>query len=187
MPWGWQFRRAVACSSTSGTGWGLHSLPVAPCSWCRSESSSSKVAFRGVLWGLLEVEHGAAWASAVSSVLFGAWHVLPAVDGVRATSDRDEPMARGALIRQVAATVVFTTVAGLVFALLRQQAGPARALPPAGRPTGWASSRPPGRGGPAGTEGQAAQSSWYSSHRTVSRWCTAALTRSSCSSVAPRP
>ena len=82
-----------------------------------------EVAFRGVLWGLLEVEHGAAWASAVSSVLFGAWHVLPAVDGVRATSDRDEPMARGALIRQVAGTVVFTTVAGLVFALLRQRSG----------------------------------------------------------------
>jgi membrane protease YdiL (CAAX protease family) len=56
-------------------------------------------------------------------VLFGAWHVLPAVDGVRATSDRDEPMARGALIRQVAGTVVFTTVAGLVFALLRQRSG----------------------------------------------------------------
>ncbi len=30
-----------------------------------------EVAFRGVLWGLLEVEHGAAWATAVSSVLFG--------------------------------------------------------------------------------------------------------------------
>ena len=82
-----------------------------------------EVAFRGVLWGLLEVEHGAAWASAASSVLFGAWHVLPAVDGVRASRARDEPMARGTLVRQVAGTVVFTTVAGLVFALLRQWSG----------------------------------------------------------------
>ena len=82
-----------------------------------------EVAFRGVLWGLLEVEHGAAWAGAVSSVLFGAWHVLPAVDAARATNDGDEPVSRGTLVRQVAGTVLFTTVAGLVFALLRQQSG----------------------------------------------------------------
>ncbi len=82
-----------------------------------------EVAFRGVLWGLLEVEHGAAWAAAVSSMLFGAWHVLPAVDGARASNGHDEPTARRALVRQVVGTVVFTTVAGLVFALLRQWSG----------------------------------------------------------------
>ena len=82
-----------------------------------------EVAFRGVLWGLLEVEHGAAWATAVSSMLFGAWHVLPAVDGARASNGPDEPTARRALVRQVVGTVVFTTVAGLVFALLRQWSG----------------------------------------------------------------
>ncbi len=49
--------------------------------------------------------------------------MLPAVDGARASSGRDEPTARGALVRQVAGTVVFTTVAGLVFALLRQWSG----------------------------------------------------------------
>ena len=81
-----------------------------------------EVAFRGVLWGLVEVEHGAAWATAVSSVLFGLWHVLPAVDGARANAE-GEPVGRGAVARQVVATVAFTTGAGVVFAVLRQESG----------------------------------------------------------------
>ena len=90
-----------------------------------------EVAFRGVLWGLVEVEHGAAWATAVSSVLFGLWHVLPAVDGARANAE-GEPVGRGAIARQVVATVAFTTGAGVVFAVLRQrERQPARAVPPA--------------------------------------------------------
>jgi uncharacterized protein len=82
-----------------------------------------EVAFRGVLWGLLEVERGPTWATAGSALLFGLWHVLPAVDGVRARAREGMPVARGALVREVAGTVVFTALAGIVFATLRHESG----------------------------------------------------------------
>ena len=82
-----------------------------------------EVAFRGVLWGLFEVAHGALWATAVSAVLFGLWHVLPAVDGARPElADRDGWRAPD-LLRQVAGTVVFTALAGVVFGVLRDRSG----------------------------------------------------------------
>ncbi|MBA9005823.1 CPBP family intramembrane glutamic endopeptidase [Thermomonospora cellulosilytica] len=37
-----------------------------------------EVAFRGVLYALVRSEHGVAWATVVSSGLFGLWHVVPA-------------------------------------------------------------------------------------------------------------
>ncbi|WP_229797726.1 CPBP family intramembrane glutamic endopeptidase [Planomonospora parontospora] len=39
-----------------------------------------EVGFRGVLYGLLARSHGTPAAVAVSSALFGLWHVLPAID-----------------------------------------------------------------------------------------------------------
>ncbi|HET7821448.1 MAG TPA: CPBP family intramembrane glutamic endopeptidase [Ornithinibacter sp.] len=81
-----------------------------------------EVAFRGVLWGLFEVAHGALWATAVSALLFGLWHVLPAVDGVRQNSPT-ERVARAELVRQVAGTIAFTALAGLVFGVLRDRSG----------------------------------------------------------------
>ncbi len=66
-----------------------------------------EVAFRGVLWGLLERDHGAGWAGAVTSILFGLWHARPR---------RDRPLV-------VLGTVLFTAAAGVVFALLRQHGG----------------------------------------------------------------
>jgi membrane protease YdiL (CAAX protease family) len=100
-----------------------------------------EVAFRGVLWGLVGVEHGTMWATAVTSMLFGLWHVLPAVDGARANAagpdaatDGDAgmdggagtgraPVPPGILARQVVGTVAFTALAGAVFAVLRDQSG----------------------------------------------------------------
>lgn len=58
-----------------------------------------EVAFRGVLWGLLATDHGIAWATAVTAVLFGLWH-LP---------DRGE--------------VAFTTLAGVLLSVLRHLGG----------------------------------------------------------------
>ena len=66
-----------------------------------------EVAFRGVLWGLIERDHGARWAGVVTSVLFGLWHARPR---------RDPPLV-------VLGTVLFTTAAGVVFALLRHHGG----------------------------------------------------------------
>ncbi|KUL29300.1 CPBP family intramembrane glutamic endopeptidase [Actinoplanes awajinensis] len=37
-----------------------------------------EVAFRGVLWTLISREHGTAWATGVTAVLFGLWHLGPA-------------------------------------------------------------------------------------------------------------
>ncbi|MFL6176833.1 MAG: CPBP family intramembrane glutamic endopeptidase [Ornithinibacter sp.] len=92
-----------------------------------------EVAFRSVLWGLVEVGRGPLVAAAATSVLFGVWHVLPAIDGARAnahdgdgdsTGDTAADAARRAVVlRQVAGTVAFTTLAGIVFAVLRQQSG----------------------------------------------------------------
>lgn len=81
-----------------------------------------EVAFRGVLWGLLAVDLGPLAVAAVTSVLFGLWHVLPALDGARANAG-EQVAARGTVLRQVLGTVAFTTVAGAVFAVLREQSG----------------------------------------------------------------
>jgi membrane protease YdiL (CAAX protease family) len=81
-----------------------------------------EVAFRGVLWGLVEAERGGAWAIGATSLLFGLWHVLPAVDGVRANTPGGAP-ARGVVLRHVAATVAFTALAGVVFGVLRDRSG----------------------------------------------------------------
>ncbi len=58
-----------------------------------------EVAFRGVLWGLVAVDHGVGWATAITAVLFGLWH-LP---------DRGE--------------VAFTTLAGVLLSFLRAASG----------------------------------------------------------------
>lgn len=36
-----------------------------------------EVAFRGVLWGLIGREHGPIWATGVTALLFGLWHLAP--------------------------------------------------------------------------------------------------------------
>ncbi|MER6943491.1 CPBP family intramembrane glutamic endopeptidase [Nonomuraea sp. NPDC000554] len=43
-----------------------------------------EVGFRGALYGMLRRTHGTATATAVSSALFGLWHILPAIDMARA-------------------------------------------------------------------------------------------------------
>ncbi|MEU4619410.1 CPBP family intramembrane glutamic endopeptidase [Actinoplanes sp. NPDC023801] len=58
-----------------------------------------EVAFRGVLWGLIYSGHGAVWATVVTAVLFGLWH-LP---------DTRE--------------VAFTTFAGVLLSVLRLAGG----------------------------------------------------------------
>ncbi len=81
-----------------------------------------EVAFRGVLWGLFDVAYGALWATGASAVLFGFWHVLPAIDGARENSPSGR-VPRADLVRQVAGTVAFTALAGVVFGVLRDVSG----------------------------------------------------------------
>jgi uncharacterized protein len=82
-----------------------------------------EIAFRSVLWGMLS-RHLRTWQVLVTtSVLFGLWHVLPSQHlasgnrGVSAAAGGTDP----ALV--VAATVLFTTLGGLVFGELRRRSG----------------------------------------------------------------
>lgn len=82
-----------------------------------------EVAFRSVLWGLLEADHGTAVATAVTSVLFGLWHVLPALDVTgtsTAINDGGRPPRRR-VVMTILGTVLFTALAGVVFAELRRR------------------------------------------------------------------
>ena len=85
-----------------------------------------EVAFRSVLWGLLQADHGTLVATTLTSVLFGLWHVLPALDVTRtstAISQGVRPAGRRRVFLTVIGTVVFTALAGVVFAELRRRSG----------------------------------------------------------------
>jgi membrane protease YdiL (CAAX protease family) len=81
-----------------------------------------EVAFRGVLYGLLLAVHGPLVAAAVSSVLFGMWHVLPALPMTRLNPAAGRAFG-GRPALAVAAAVVATTVAGLLMCELRRRSG----------------------------------------------------------------
>jgi hypothetical protein len=74
-----------------------------------------EVAFRGVLWGLIDRTGGPVWATVVTSLLFGLWHVG---SGAELARSRD-----GGLSLTVVGTVAFTALSGVVFAALRHLGG----------------------------------------------------------------
>lgn len=82
-----------------------------------------ETAFRGVLWGLLEHDHGALAATTVSSLLFGLWHIAPSLG--------DEGIVPPAWLAGhtlavpvwMVATVLFTALGGVVFCELRRLSG----------------------------------------------------------------
>ena len=100
-----------------------------------------EVGFRGVVHALVARSHGRGTATAVSSILFGLWHVLPAVDmtianpalsglasGEAPTGDPglpDTPASASAwqMARVVAGSVVATGLAGVLFTELRRRGG----------------------------------------------------------------
>ncbi|MCB0914541.1 MAG: CPBP family intramembrane metalloprotease [Actinobacteria bacterium] len=79
-----------------------------------------EVAFRGVLLAAVSGAWGTVWGVAVSSVLFGFWHLLPALEfhESSSTTDRLGNNWRGKLLT-VAGQVVGTGLAGVVFCLVR--------------------------------------------------------------------
>ena len=84
-----------------------------------------EIAFRGVLWGLLRRWIGTPLATAVSSALFGLWHVLPSLglaadnEAISSTIGRD----RSGQVVTVVGTVLFTALSGVVFCELRRRSG----------------------------------------------------------------
>ena len=81
-------------------------------------------AFRGVVWGLIAVDAGPGRATVVSSVLFGLWHVLPALDLARTnTAIGTGRLSVRRTVTVVASTVAGTAFAGLLLAELRLRTG----------------------------------------------------------------
>ncbi|MFB7253674.1 CPBP family intramembrane glutamic endopeptidase [Streptomyces nojiriensis] len=84
-----------------------------------------EVAFRGVLYGLVYRVRGALWATAVSSLLFGLWHVLPSLHLATAKPAVNSVVGDSGLgaVLAVLGAVLFTTAAGVLFCELRRRSG----------------------------------------------------------------
>ena len=103
--------------TTGGVGYALyHGLVRIPLGTAVAEETL----FRGSLLGVLLQRHPRARATAVSSLLFGLWHVLPTLETLRLNAAgavaRDHPAGPGAA---VAASVAVTALAGAGFSWLR--------------------------------------------------------------------
>ncbi|MCX4626229.1 CPBP family intramembrane glutamic endopeptidase [Streptomyces sp. NBC_01443] len=84
-----------------------------------------EIAFRGVLYGLVRRARGAVRATAVSSLLFGLWHVLPSLHLATAKPALTTVFGQselGAALAVVGA-VLFTAAAGVLFCELRRRSG----------------------------------------------------------------
>ena len=107
-------------ATTGGTGRALyHTLVRIPLGTAVAEETI----FRGALLGMLLQRHPTARAAAVSSVLFGCWHVLPTIDtlALNPLGERvggDPARTGGAVV----ASVAVTAAAGLGFSWLRLRA-----------------------------------------------------------------
>jgi uncharacterized protein len=81
-----------------------------------------EVAFRGVVYAMVERRRGVRAAVVGSSLLFGLWHVLPSLGLRRANAAVADVFGSGTAGAVVAA-VAATTLAGVVFCELRRRSG----------------------------------------------------------------
>ncbi|MFE5916702.1 CPBP family intramembrane glutamic endopeptidase [Streptomyces sp. NPDC056468] len=84
-----------------------------------------ETAFRGVLWAMIRRRHGTAWATGVSSLLFGVWHLMPSRGINRSNAAVGSVFGEGqaGVAPTVAAAIVATAVAGVVLCELRRHSG----------------------------------------------------------------
>lgn len=84
-----------------------------------------ETAFRGVLWAMIRRRHGTAWATGVSSLLFGVWHLMPSRGINRSNAAVGSLFGEGqaGVAPTVAAAIVATAVAGVVLCELRRRSG----------------------------------------------------------------
>lgn len=82
-------------------------------------------AFRGVLWAMIRRRRGTACATAVSSLLFGLWHLLPSRGLNRSNAAVGTVFGSGSagVATTVAAAVVAMAAAGAVLCELRRRSG----------------------------------------------------------------
>jgi membrane protease YdiL (CAAX protease family) len=88
-------------------------IPVGTALW-------EEVAFRGVLQAALRRVMPKATAIALTSCLFGVWHIRPTLQALRANGLSG---TRGRAVAGVAAAVAATTAGGVVFCWLRERSG----------------------------------------------------------------
>jgi uncharacterized protein len=81
-----------------------------------------EIGFRGVLWGMVCRLRGPVWATAVSSVLFGVWHVLPSA-GLGGSNRAVGAVYGSASWLVTVSAVLATMLAGVVLAVLRWRSG----------------------------------------------------------------
>lgn len=84
-----------------------------------------EVAFRSVLWGMLQRHSTTPGVVAASSALFGLWHVLPSLEFASAHRGASEPDRAGVSRKALVAlgTVAFTALGGAVAGELRRRSG----------------------------------------------------------------
>jgi uncharacterized protein len=84
-----------------------------------------ELGFRGVLWALIGRRLGQAWATGISSALFGLWHVLPSIGITRANAAAGEFFGQGGTgqLAAVLAAVAGTAAAGVILCELRRRTG----------------------------------------------------------------
>ncbi|WP_031487187.1 CPBP family intramembrane glutamic endopeptidase [Streptomyces bicolor] len=84
-----------------------------------------ETAFRGVLWAMIRRRRGTAWATAVSSLLFGLWHVMPSRGLNRSNAAVGSVFGEGpaGVAPTVALAIAATAAAGVVLCELRRRSG----------------------------------------------------------------
>ncbi|TXS48046.1 CPBP family intramembrane metalloprotease [Streptomyces sp. uw30] len=84
-----------------------------------------ETAFRGVLWAMIRRRHGTAWATGVSSLLFGLWHLMPSRGINRSNAALGSAFGDGpaGVAPTVAVAIAATAVAGVVLCELRRRSG----------------------------------------------------------------
>lgn len=84
-----------------------------------------EIAFRAVLFSMLARRFGVVWAVVISAVLFGLWHILPSIGTHQQSAALGSVVGQGrrGAILAVVASVVTTTIAGVVFAGMRLLSG----------------------------------------------------------------
>ncbi|MEU0198252.1 MULTISPECIES: CPBP family intramembrane glutamic endopeptidase [unclassified Streptomyces] len=84
-----------------------------------------ETAFRGVLWTMIRRRRGTGWATAVSSLLFGLWHLMPSRGLNRSNAAVGEVFGGGpaGVAPAVTAAIVAMIAAGAVLCELRRRSG----------------------------------------------------------------
>ena len=82
-----------------------------------------EIAFRSVLWGFLSRHLGQWQVLVTTSVIFGFWHVIPALNVGATNRGVSDAVGGAGSAAVVVGTVVLTAIGGLVFGELRRRSG----------------------------------------------------------------